>query len=100
MSVSYEIFLYFDLKPAFRLIVKYLPADFDHLAVLLQNGENKHTICSGTKACVIGFLAVYPSAVAFCFCVLVPICLLAVIQIGANKPTISLQAESLKLKQA
>jgi hypothetical protein len=60
MSVSYEIFLYFDLKPAFRLIVKYLPADFGHLAVLLQNGENKHTICSGTKACVIGFLACTP----------------------------------------
>ncbi|MCC5601954.1 hypothetical protein LC586_22805 [Nostoc sp. CHAB 5714] len=60
MPVSYEIFLYFDLKPAFRLIVKYLPTDFGHLAVLVQNGGNKHPIYSGTKACVIGFLAFTP----------------------------------------
>ncbi|QFS43808.1 hypothetical protein GXM_01281 [Nostoc sphaeroides CCNUC1] len=34
MPVSYEIFLYLNFKLAHRLIVKYLPTDSGHLAVL------------------------------------------------------------------
>ncbi|MBN3909448.1 MAG: hypothetical protein HWQ35_23755 [Nostoc sp. NMS1] len=41
MPVNYEIFLYLNLKRAFRLIVKYLPTDVSHSAVLVQNGGNQ-----------------------------------------------------------